>query len=396
MDNLYIKLPYVMPLNYVLPPTNTLSKNTWLASVHPPLGTVLVNLLPQRVPLPQRSLHDALGRPAQPFRALGALVHVHHLLQHGLQLVRQPRHDGTAARRRRVRRALEDVLAREAPVPPAEVAHLVEDLHPERPRLAQQLPLFLAGGRRLRNTIAAERERVPLQVHLERALLDVHQEGPVVAGPVLPEVAQDLGQRRVGHGHLQQVVHERHHAVVGAGLAAERERLAAVVQPLVHDAVGEHGLRRDAEDEGPEARVLGRARLGPHGLHDAVDLAQRAEDRVQTRVERAPALRRAAAEAGCGVTRGTERVHGAGDERARVADHVDVHQDEAGLGRRRVEAVLEGADETQVGVVHAALGVLEAVVEESIRPRVLHEGLEATAVELVHIRQCLSPLYGDA
>lgn len=100
-------------------------------------------------------------------------------------------------------------------------------------------------------------EGVVLEVELERALLGPEEEGLVVAGAVFAEVLEDLGQRGVGHGELEEVVHEGNDGVVGAAFTAERHGLV-VVEAFVHDAVGEHGLGGDAEDEGSEAGVLGR------------------------------------------------------------------------------------------------------------------------------------------
>ena len=54
-----------------------------------------------------------------------------------------------------------------------------------------------------------------------------------------------------------------------------------------------------------------------------------------------------------------------------------MYEDEAGFGAGRVEAVLEGADEAQVGVGHAEVGGGEAVVVEGVGTGVFHEGFEA-------------------
>lgn len=61
-----------------------------------------------------------------------------------------------------------------------------------------------------------------------------------------------------------------------------------------------------------------------------------------------------------------ETANGTGNERTRVPDHVDVDEDEAGLGGGGVEAILEGTDEAQVGVFEAGFGVGEVVVEEGV------------------------------
>lgn len=60
-----------------------------------------------------------------------------------------------------------------------------------------------------------------------------------------------------------------------------------------------------------------------------------------------------------------------------MPDHGDVDEHKTGLRRVRVEAVLEGADQSQVVVVEASFRVLEAVVVQRVRARVLHPWLEA-------------------
>jgi len=57
---------------------------------------------------------------------------INHLRKHSLQLIRQPRNNGASARRSRVLGLLENILPREAPMPPPEVAHLVQSLEVER------------------------------------------------------------------------------------------------------------------------------------------------------------------------------------------------------------------------------------------------------------------------
>lgn len=52
-------------------------------------------------------------------------------------------------------------------------------------------------------------------------------------------------------------------AVVGTALTAEVEGLV-VFDTVVDDAVGEHGLVGDAEDEGAEGEVLGGLGISPH------------------------------------------------------------------------------------------------------------------------------------
>ena len=158
-----------------------------------------------------------------------------------------------------MRGLLEDVLAGEAPVAPAEVTHLVKSLEIER-----------------------SGHRVFFCEFSHSALLSAiaygFQELAVVARPVLAEVLQDVCKGRLWHRNLQQVVahgnlpdvrlvrissrNRTYHAVIGSRFTTERERLLA--DALVNHTVGEHGLRGDAEDEGTEASVAVGLALLPH------------------------------------------------------------------------------------------------------------------------------------
>jgi hypothetical protein len=86
-----------------------------------------------------------------------------------------------------MRGVLEDVLACEAPVAPAEITHLVKSLEIKR-----------------------SRDRVLLSKVSHPTLLSAvthgFQELAMVARPVLTEVLQDVGERGLGHRNLQQVV----------------------------------------------------------------------------------------------------------------------------------------------------------------------------------------------
>lgn len=84
----------------------------------------------------------------------------------------------------------QDVLAREAPVAPSEVANLVEREQVER------------GGRGLLESVGLEGER-------ERAVANVLEELAVIARPVVAEVLEDGGEGRVGHGNAEEIVAER-------------------------------------------------------------------------------------------------------------------------------------------------------------------------------------------
>lgn len=86
-----------------------------------------------------------------------------------------------------MRSVLEDVLACEAPVAPAEITHLVKSLEIERSR----------------DRILFSKVSQPV---LLSAVAHGFQELSVVAGPVLTEVLQDVGERGLRHRNLQQVI----------------------------------------------------------------------------------------------------------------------------------------------------------------------------------------------
>lgn len=85
---------------------------------------------------------------------------------------------------------LEDVLAREAPMAPAEVKHLVKSLEVKR-----------------------SRDRVLLGKLSHTALLSTvshgFQELPMVSGPILTKILEDISERRLWHRDLQQIVAHR-------------------------------------------------------------------------------------------------------------------------------------------------------------------------------------------
>ena len=93
------------------------------------------------------------------------------------------RDNRAAARRRRVRRLLENVLAREAPVAPAEVAHLVECAQVD------------GRGRRGLQRVLAQRGGGGARAHPLEELA-------VVAWAIRAEVGEDVGEGRHGHFNL--------------------------------------------------------------------------------------------------------------------------------------------------------------------------------------------------
>jgi hypothetical protein len=62
-----------------------------------------------------------------------------------------------------------------------------------------------------------------------------------------------------------------------------------------------------------------------------------------------------------------------------VADHGDVDQDKASLGRAWIETMFKGTDEAEIGILHSLLGVLQSIIEERIRASILHERFETGA-----------------
>ena len=135
----------------------------------------------------------------------------------------------------RVAATTNDVLAGKEPVPPAEAADVFE-----KPQVQDSSTGVLA--------------TVLSHTNLFSPCLDVFQKFAVRLGTVASEVLEDVRERVLRHGDLQQVVEQRDDRVVGARLAAERHGLF-VVFAFVYDAVGEHGLVGNTEDEGA---VLGK------------------------------------------------------------------------------------------------------------------------------------------
>src|SRR5579859_2955422 len=68
-------------------------------------------------------------------------------------------------------------------------------------------------------------------------------------GAIAAEILEDLGERVSRHWDLEQGVEQGDDAVVRTRLATEAHGLLVVVS-LVDDAAREHGLIRDAKDEG--------------------------------------------------------------------------------------------------------------------------------------------------
>ena len=191
--------------------------------------------------------------------------------------------------------ATNDVLAGEEPVPPAEAADVFE-----KSQVQDSSTGILA-------TVLSHTD-------LFGPCLDVFQKFAVRFGTVASEVLEDVRERVLRHGDLQQVIKQRDDRVVGPGLAAERHGLL-VVLALVDDAVGEHGLVGDAEDESSVLNIVLRSAVGPHGLHGRFDALHRVEHVVESHAD--------VFGAGIGGD-GVEHVDCAFDEVGGVLDHVDM------------------------------------------------------------------------
>jgi hypothetical protein len=98
--------------------------------------------------------------------------------------------NGTASGGSRMRGSSNDVFTGEQPVTPAETADVVQALQVED------------GGFLILDGIASDAE-------LLRTSGDIGQELTMWTRSVGPEFMQDLGQGRVGHGYLQEVIEQR-------------------------------------------------------------------------------------------------------------------------------------------------------------------------------------------
>ena len=166
------------------------------------------------------------------------------------------------------------------------------------------------------------------------------------------KVPQNVREWVGRHGDLEQVVEERDDGVVGTGLAAEVQWCGRVAR--VDDARGEHGLAGDAEDEGAVAVVVSWQGVRPHRFHGGFDARHGAQHGVEAVVDGGVRA---------GMRRdGVEEGDGAGDQWSGLTHHVHVREDEARLGAFGVEAVLEGADESEIVVS----GCLEGWTDECI------------------------------
>ena len=94
-------------------------------------------------------------------------------------------------------RPSQNILPREIPMSPPEISDLIQTL---------QIPCRTL---RILQGVFPHAEALGSRLHPRK-------EFPVVARPVLAEVAQDLCEWSAGHGYLQEVVAEWDHRIVGA------------------------------------------------------------------------------------------------------------------------------------------------------------------------------------
>lgn len=117
-----------------------------------------------------------------------------------------------------------------------------------------------------------------------------------------------------------------------------------------------------------------------HTFHGRFNLLHSTED-----------LTEAVVDVGTGTVllEGVDDFEGTGDECASLLDHVDVGQDEAGLGALGVQATLECADQAEVGVLLQTLGGIgNCVVEESIGGSIGHEGRKVQTISVLeHVQE---------
>lgn len=182
----------------------------------PPLLAPLPDLLLERLPLPSHQLHHLVRHcippPTLPFHPFHLLPYPLHFQQHRRQLIRQPRHNRTPPRCRRVRRPFQDILPRKAPMPPPKLADLIQHPEPQPP-----------GPRHLFVSLPFQAQHPPLQPNVQTRIPHPFKKLAVVLGPIRPEIVQDLCQRRFWKRQRHEVVEQRDDGVVGAGFAAVRD-----------------------------------------------------------------------------------------------------------------------------------------------------------------------------
>ncbi|KAI6767734.1 hypothetical protein HG530_005743 [Fusarium avenaceum] len=191
------------------------------------------------------------------------LCNILHQFHNRTELVRQPGDNRTSSCGGRVHGVLEDVLAGEHPVSPAETSDVVEDSEVQH----------------CKTEIAGFGEEIS-HADLYSCLADVLEECAVRLGAVFAELDEDIGKRVLGHWDLADVVQERNNGIVGSRFSTEELRLVVVLS-LVDNTIREHGLLGDAVDKGSVGHVILWKGLSPHALHVRLDDLHGVEDEFQ-------------------------------------------------------------------------------------------------------------------
>jgi hypothetical protein len=129
-----------------------------------------------------------------------------------------------------------DILAGKEPVPPTEAADMLEKS-------------------KVQDSSTSILRTVVSHTDLFGSLLNILQELTVRLRTIASEILEDVRERILRHRDLQQVVEQRDDRIIGTRLAAEIHGLF-VVLAFVDDAVREHRLIGDAEDEGAVLRLV--------------------------------------------------------------------------------------------------------------------------------------------
>lgn len=157
-----------------------------------------------------------------------------------------------------------------------------------------------------------------------------------------------------------------YHAIVGTALTTEIQRLV-IKQTLINNPIGEHGLRRNPEDEHPEREVFRRFRIRPHiwtpesaphtpnsnrlkidrdklTLHTSLNPLHSTQNLPKPLINTRPFTP---------SLNSINDLESTTNEPTRVLDHVNMGQDETGLGALGVETALESACQTHIGIDQA-------------------------------------------
>mmetsp|Transcript_37877 Transcript_37877/g.33892 ORF Transcript_37877/g.33892 Transcript_37877/m.33892 type:complete len:280 (+) Transcript_37877:478-1317(+) len=183
----------------------------------------------------------------------------------------------------------------------------------------------------------------------------------VAVGTISSEISQDLSQGILGHesSELKEVINGGNDGVIGTRFTSIRHGL--ITDTLIDDAIGEHGLVLNTQNEGSEVVVVLRLGSDPHGLHLIVDVPN---DRQ---------------EVGEGINSGSmilildglKNTVNTADQLAGVGVHGNVGGDETVLR----SSSFKSSDQFQVFVDEWSVFVNSLIIVESIREGVFHERL---------------------